>query len=128
MSDHIQHTTAITRMPDSIKVRIPNGRDTKTTGDPIHIEADVLYDAIDLLQVLVLTLDPLKGDDDTDLGVAYRLRLATRQITSRLEEALLADWPTDYGEPCRAYLAELAGHDDTAMHITPAGARHDPAH
>ncbi len=112
MSDHIEHTTGPTRMPDSIKVRIPNGRDTSIGDNPMHVDADVLYDAIDLLQVLVLTLDPLKGDDDTDLGAVYRLRLTTRQITSRLEEALLADWPSDYGAPCRAYLAELAGPDE----------------
>jgi len=86
-------------------------QDSPTSGNPIHVEADVLYQAIDLLRVLVLTLDPLK-DDGADLGAQYRLRIATRQITTRLEEAVLADVDTDYGEPCRAFIAELAGHDE----------------
>jgi len=113
-TDHTDHATNSTRMPDTIKVRIPNGRDTSIGDNPIHVDADVLYDAIDLLQILVLLLDPLKGDDDTDLGAAYRLRLATRRITTRLEEAVLADWDTDDGEPCRAVIAELAGCDKKA--------------
>jgi hypothetical protein len=122
MTDHIEHTTGSTRMPDSIKVRIPNGRDTSIGDNPIHVDADVLYDAIDLLQVLVLTLDPLKGDDDTDLGASYRLRIATRRITTRLEAAVLADWDTDDGEPCRAYIAELAG--STRRHASPGRTHH----
>ncbi len=111
MTDHTDHATNSTRMPDTIKVRIPNGRDTSIGDNPIHVDADVLYDAIDILQLLVLTLAPLKGDDDTDLGASYRLRLATRRITTRLEEAVLVDWDTDDGEPCRAYIAELVGCD-----------------
>ena len=67
--------------------------------------------AIELLQVLGLTLDPLK-DDAADLGAQYRLRIATRKITTQLEEAVLADFDTGYGEPCRAFIAELAGHDE----------------
>lgn len=93
---------------DTIEVAIPDGRDTSTSGNPIHVEADVLYKAIDLLQVLVLTLDSLK-DEGADLGVYYRLRIVTRRITTHLEEAILADWDTDYGEPCRAFIAELTG-------------------
>jgi len=111
----IDRTTSAARTPaTTIEVRIPDGRDTSIGGNPIHVDADVLYDAIDLLQILVLLLDPLKGDDDTDLGAAYRLRLATRRITTRLEEAVLADWDTDDGEPCRAVIAELAGCDKKA--------------
>jgi len=120
------HTTATTRPPamtecpwesgirrgrDTIEVAIPDGRDTSTSGNPIHVEADVLYKAIDLLQVLVFSIDPLK-DDGADLGMQYRLRIATRQIATRLEEAVLADVDTDYGEPCRAFIAELPGHDE----------------
>ncbi len=104
-------TTHTTPTTDTIEVRIPDGRDTSTIGSPIHVDADVLYKAIELLQVLVLTLDPLK-DDAADLGIQYRLRIATRQLTTQLEEAVLADFDTDYGEPCRAFIAELAGHDE----------------
>jgi len=103
--------SGIRRGQDTIEVAIPDGRDTSTIDNPIHVDSDVLYKAIDLLQVLVLTLDPLK-DDGADLGMQYRLRIATRQITTQLEEAVLADWDTDYGEPCRAFLAELTGHDE----------------
>jgi len=104
------HSTDTTRTPATIAIAIPDGCDTCTVGNPIHVEADVLYKAIDLLQVVVLALDPYK-DDDPDPGERYRLRIATRQITTYLEEALLADWPTNYGEPCRTYLADLAGRD-----------------
>ena len=103
--------SGIRRGRDTIEVLIPHVHDSPTSGNPIHVEADVLYQAIELLQVLVLTLDPLK-DDGADLGAQYRLRIATRQITTRLEEAVLADVDTDYGEPCRAFIAELAGHDE----------------
>ncbi len=95
---------------DTIEVAIPDGRDTSFVGTPIHVESDLLYTVIALLQVLVLTIDPLK-DDGADLGAQYRLRIATRQIATRLEEAVLADVDTDYGEPCRAFIAELAGYD-----------------
>ncbi len=103
--------SGIRRGQDTIEVLIPHVYDSPTSGNPIHVNADVLYQAIELLQVLVLTLDPLK-DDGADLGAQYRLRIATRQITTRLEEAVLADVDTDYGEPCRAFIAELAGHDE----------------
>jgi len=103
--------SGIRRGRDTIEVAIPDGRDTSPIGNPIHIDSYVLYKAIELLQVLVLTLDPLK-DDAADLGMQYRLRIATRQITTRLEEAVLADVDTDYGKPCRAFIAELAGHDE----------------
>ncbi len=103
--------SGIRRGQDTIEVLIPHVHDSPTSGSPIHIEAGVLYQAIELLQVLVLTLDPLK-DDGADLGAQYRLRIATRQIATRLEEAVLADWDTDYGEPCHAFIAELAGHDE----------------
>ncbi len=93
---------------DTIEVAIPDGRDTATIGNPIHVDSDVLYKAIELLQVLVLTLDSLK-DEGADLGVYYRLRIATRRLTTQFEEAILADWDTDYGEPCRAFIAELTG-------------------
>ncbi len=102
--------SGIRRGRDTIEVAIPHVSDSPTSGNPIHVEADVLYQAIDLLHVLVLTIDPLK-DDAADLGIQYRLRIATRQITTRLEEAVLADVDTHYGEPCRAFLAELAGYD-----------------
>jgi len=103
--------SGIRRCRDTIEVLIPHVHDSPTSGNPIHVEADVLYQAIELLQVLVLTLDPLK-DDGADLGAQYRLRIATRQIATRLEEAVLADVDTDYGEPCRAFIAELTGHDE----------------
>ncbi len=115
-------TSAARPLATTIEVRVPDGRDTSIGGNPIHVDADVLYDAIDLLQVLVLTLDPLKGDDDTDLGASYRLRIATRRITTRLEAAVLADWDTDDGEPCRAYIAELAG--STRRHASPGRTHH----
>ena len=115
------HTTATTkerpwesgirRGQDTIEVLIPHVHDSPTSGNPIHVEADVLYQAIEVLQVLVLAIDPLK-DDGADLGAQYRLRIATRQITTQLEEAVLADLGTGYGEPCRAFIAELAGHDE----------------
>jgi len=123
MTDHTDHATNSTRTPatkerpwesgirrgrNTIEVAIPDARDTSTSGNPIHVEADVLYKAIDLLQVLVLTLDSLK-DEGADLGVYYRLRIVTRRITTHLEEAILADWDTDYGEPYRAFIAELTG-------------------
>ncbi len=126
MTDHTDHATNSTRTPatterpwesgirrgrDTIEVLIPHVHDSPTSGNPIHVDADVLYQAIELLHVLVLTLDPLK-DDGADLGAQYRLRIATRQIATRLEEAVLADVDMDYGEPCRAFLAELAGHDE----------------
>jgi len=104
--------SGIRRGRDTIEVAIPDGRDTSFVGNPIHVDSDVLYKAVELLQALALTLDPLK-DDGADLGAQYRLRIATRQITTRLEEAVLADVDTDYGEPCRAFIAELAGHDET---------------
>lgn len=103
--------SGIRRGRDTIEVAIPHVYDSPTSGGPIHVEADVLYQAIELLQILVLTLDPLK-DDGADLGAQYRLRIATRQLTTRLEEAVLADVDTDYGEPCRAFIAELVGHDE----------------
>ncbi len=126
MTDHTDHATNSTRTlapterpwesgirrgRDTIEVAIPDGRDTSPIGNPIHIDSYVLYKAIELLQVLVLTLDPLK-DDAADLGMQYRLRIATRQLTTQLEEAVLADLGTGYGEPCRAVIAELAGHDE----------------
>jgi len=103
--------SGIRRGQDTIEVLIPHVHDSPTSGNPIHVEADVLYQAIDLLHVLVLTIDPLK-DDGADLGAQYRLRIATRQIATRLEEAVLADVDTDYGEPCRAFIEELTGHDE----------------
>lgn len=103
--------SGIRRGQDTIEVAIPDGRATSPIGNPIHVDSYVLYKAIELLQVLVLTLDPLK-DDAADLGIQYRLRIATRKITTRLEEAVLADVDTDYGEPCRAFLAELTGHNE----------------
>jgi len=126
MTDHTDHATNSTRTlapkerpwesgirrgQDTIEVLIPHVHDSPTSGNPIHVEADVLYKAIELLQVLGLTLDPLK-DDAADLGAQYRLRIATRKITTQLEEAVLADFDTGYGEPCRAFIAELAGHDE----------------
>ncbi len=126
MANDIDHTTDTTRTPatrerpwesgirrgrDTIEVAIPDGRDTSTIGNPIHVESDLLYTVIALLQVLVLTIDPLK-DDGADLGAQYRLRIATRQVTTRLEEAVLADFETGYGEPCRAFIGELTGHDE----------------
>ena len=103
--------SGIRRGQDTIEVAIPDGRDTSPIGNPIHVDSYVLYKAIELLQLLVLTIDPLK-DDGADLGMQYRLRIATRQITTRLEEAVLADFETGYGDPCRAVIAELAGHDE----------------
>jgi len=103
--------SGIRRGRDTIEALIPHVHDSPTNSNPIHIEADVLYQAIEVLQVLVLTLDPLK-DDGADLGAQYRLRIAARQLATRLEEAVLADLDTDYGEPCRAFIAELAGHDE----------------
>jgi len=117
MTTHTTPTTDTTTTPatkgsrrgrDTIEVAIPDGRDTSTIGNPIHVDSDVLYKAIELLQVIVLTLDSLK-DEGADLGVYYRLRIATRRITTQFEEAILADWDTDYGEPCRAFIAELTG-------------------
>ncbi len=136
MTDHTDHATDTTRTTapkerpwesgirrgrDTIEVAIPDGRDTSPIGNPIHIDSYVLYKAIELLQVLVLTLDPLK-DDAADLGMQYRLRIATRQLTTQLEEAVLADLGTGDGEPCRTFIAELAGHDEKdagAGRITP---------
>ncbi len=103
--------SGIRRGRDTIEVAIPDGRDTSPIGNPIHVDSYVLYKAIELLQLLVLTIDPLK-DDGADLGMQYRLRIATRQITTRLEEAVLADFDTNYGEPCRAFIAELSGHEE----------------
>ncbi len=126
MTDHTDHATDTTRTPapterpwesgirrgrDTIEIAIPDGCDTSPIGNPIHVDSYVLYKVIDLLQLLVLTLDPLK-DDGADLGIQYRLRIATRQLTTQIEEAVLADFDTDYGEPCRAFLAELTGHDE----------------
>jgi len=100
--------SGIRRGQDTIEVLIPHVHDSPTSGNPIHVEADVLYQAIEVMQVLVLTLDPLK-DDGADLGAQYRLRIATRQITTRLEEVVLADFETGYGDPCRAVITQLAG-------------------
>jgi len=123
LTDHATNTTrtlapkerpwesGIRRGQDTIEVAIPDGRDTSPIGNPIHVDSYVLYKVIDLLQLLVLTLDPLK-DDGADLGIQYRLRIATRQLTTKLEEAVLADLGTGYGDPCRAFLAELTGHDE----------------
>ncbi len=105
MTDHT------TRTPDTIAIAIPDGRDTQTMGGPIHVDATLLYQAIDLLQLLPLALDPFNGNDP-DPGAWHRLCIALRRVTTGLEEAVLADWPTAYGEPCRAYLAELAGRDE----------------
>ncbi len=103
--------SGIRRGQDTIEVLIPHVHDSPTSGNPIHVEADVLYKTIELLQVLGLTLDPLK-DDGADLGAQYRLRIATRKITTQIEEAVLAEFDTDYGEPCRAFIAELVGDDE----------------
>ncbi len=103
--------SGIRRGQDTIEVAIPDGRDTRPIGNPIHVDSYVLYKVIDLLQLLVLTLDPLK-DDAADLGIQYRLRIATRQLTTQIEEAVLAEFDTDYGEPCRAFIAELVGDDE----------------
>ncbi len=126
MTDHTDHAINTTPTPttkerpwesgirrgrDTIEVAIPDGCDTSPIGNPVHVDSYVLYKAIEVLQVLVLTLDPLK-DDAADLGMQYRLRIATRQLTTKLEEAVLADVDTAYGEPCRAFIAELAGHDE----------------
>lgn len=120
MTTHTTPTTDTTPPPatkgrrrgqDIIEVAIPDGRDTSTSGNPIHVDANLLYDAIEVLQIAAVTLDPFK-DDAPDPAAWYRLRIATRRITTRLEEAVLADWPTDDGEPCRAFIAELAGHEE----------------
>ncbi len=114
MTDHTTDTTR--RGKDTIEVAIPDGCPNPAIASPIHVEADVLYQAIDLLQVVAFTLDPFSSaaSESPDPATWYRLRIALRRITTHLEEAVLADWPTNYGEPCRAYLADLAGRDEQA--------------
>lgn len=104
------------RPRDTIEVMIPDAptrssvSSSLSRGYPAHVDAYLLSDTIDLLQALVLTINPFDHDAE-DYPATYRLRATIRRFTALLEEALAAHDELGYGVQCRTEVAELDERD-----------------
>jgi len=95
----------------TIEVTIPEISAASSLGGfPVHVDSYVLSETITLMEVLVLAIDPYE-DDGEDVADKYRMRARARRFMALIEDALVAHHDADYGEQCRAEIAEL---DETA--------------
>jgi len=100
----------VTQRPNlrhTIEVTIPEISAASSLGGfPVHVDSYVLSETITLMEVLVLAIDPYK-DDGEDVADKYRMRARARRFMALIEDALVAHHDADYGEQCRAEIAEL---------------------
>lgn len=98
------------RPHNMIEVTIPGNPSAHRGVYPVHVEAYLLYETIDVIEVLTLTIDPFK-DDGEDEALKRRRRAAAHRVAARLEEALVANVEADDGAPCRVKVAHLDAMD-----------------
>jgi len=115
------------RPHNMIEVTIPGNPSAHRDVYPVHVDAYLLYETIDVIEALILKIDPCK-DDGEDEALKRRLRGAGHRIAARLEEAAVANLEADDGAPCRAEIAEFdamdarrAAHEDEAERKRDAG-------
>jgi len=112
-----------TTMTDTNAIQIPHGDKLSPEGEwgYAHVDAEDLWDTINLLRYYVHTIEPHGGDVDDHPTPKYRLMSATMRIAARLATDA-ADHLDDHdGAQCRERLAEIA--DDEARYAKNAAAR-----
>ncbi len=104
-------------MTDTDTIKIPHGDKLSHAGEwgYAHVDAEDLWDTINLLRYYLHTIEPHGGDSDGDSDghptPKYRLMAATMRIAARLATDAADHLDDDDGAQCRARLAEIAAND-----------------
>ncbi len=110
-------------MTDTCEIKMPHGDKLSPEGEwgYAHVDAEDLWDTINLLRFYLHTIEPHGGDSDDHPTPKYRLMSATMRIAARLATDA-ADHLDDHdGAQCRERLAEIA--DDEARYAKNAAVR-----
>jgi len=116
-----------TTMTDTCEIKMPHGDKLSPEGEwgYAHVDAEDLWDTINLLRYYLHTIEPHGGDSDGDSDghptPKYRLMSATMRIAARLATDAADHLDDDDGAQCRARLAEIA--DDEARYAKNAAVR-----
>jgi len=120
-----------TTMTDTCEIKIPHGDKLSRAGEwgYAHVDAEDLWDTINLLRYYVHTIEPHGGDSDGESDdhptPKYRLMSATMRIAARLATDAADHLDDADGAQCRARLAEIA--DDEARYAKNKTAREQTA-
>jgi len=112
-----------TTMTDTCEIKMPHGDKLSPEGEwgYAHVDAEDLWDTINLLRFYLHTIEPHGGDSDDHPTPKYRLMSATMRIAARLATDA-ADHLDDHdGAQCRERLTEIA--DDEARYAKNATVR-----
>jgi len=116
-----------TTMTATDTIKIPHGDKLSPEGEwgYAHVDAEDLWDTINLLRYYLHTIEPHGGDSDGDEDghptPKYRLMAATMRIAARLATDAADHLDDDDGAQCRERLAEIA--DDEARYAKNAAVR-----
>jgi len=116
-----------TTMTATNAIQIPHGDKLSPEGEwgYAHVDAEDLWDTINLLRYYLHTIEPHGGDSDGDSDghptPKYRLMAATMRIAARLATDAADHLGDDDGAQCRVRLAEIA--DDKARYAKNAADR-----
>jgi len=97
-------------------IEIPHGDKRSRAGEwgYAHVDAEDLWDTINLLRYYLHTIEPHGGESDDHPTPKYRLMSATMRIAARLATDAADHLDDDDGAQCRARVAEIA--DDEARY------------
>ncbi len=98
-----------TTMTDTDTIEIPHGDKLSHAGEwgYAHVDAEDLWDTINLLRYYLHTIEPHGGDSDDHPTPKYRLMSATMRIAARLATDAADHLDDDDGAQCRAYLEHM---------------------
>jgi len=104
-------------------IKIPHGDKLSRAGEwgYAHVDAEDLWDTINLLRYYLHTIEPHGGESDDHPTPKYRLMAATMRIAARLATDAADHLDDADGAQCRERLAEIA--DDEARYAKNAAAR-----
>jgi len=112
-----------TTMTDTCEIKMPHGDKLSPEGEwgYAHVDAEDLWDTINLLRYYLHTIEPHGGESDDHPTPKYRLMSATMRIAARLATDAADHLDDDDGAQCRERLGEIA--DDEARYAKNAAAR-----
>lgn len=111
-------------------VRYSSGHSTGGSLGDAHVEASLLWETVEILQVLAARIDPLDAtlcEDDIDGSVSaelFHLKAATNRIAARLGAAAAEAIAQPEGTQCHQVIDWLE-RERTAAAATPAPATND---
>ncbi len=118
------------RTNHEIVMRYSSGHSTMGSFGDVHVEAMLVWDTIELLQVLAARIDPFDAtlcEDDIDGSVSaelFHLKAATNRIAARLGAAAAEAIAQPEGTQCHQVIDWLE-RERTAAAATPAPATSD---